>query len=266
MQPLKSFNSNLGTAILITGGAGVGKTVLAMRLWPKSYVFVADLNFKSGKDYLEKICKSSNIVGFDTATPDEDGKPVPPALRYPRMMNKISAAIESKDVDVIILDSATFIEDIIKARICNATSDANVRLEGFKQWGDLVITWKSIILQLRQSGKKLIMIAHENKERDESDGIYKYQIAVDGSIREKFPVLFSDVWRCEVNEEGLTHKHTWNVRMLGNVRQEHLKRSSEFSTLPAVLTQDALVATISPEPPTVVPVQQPQQPTIEKTN
>ena len=96
-----------------------------------------------------------------------------------------------------------------------------------------------LILQLRQSGKKIVFIFHENKEQDESDKIYKYQLAVDGSIRGKMPALFSDVWRVEIDEN--MGKHTWMVRMLSNTRQEHLKRSSAFGNLPARLVQDELV-------------------------
>lgn len=237
MQNISSFNSNLGTAILLVGGAGSGKTSLAMRLFPKSYVYVADLNFKSGIDYITKLGCASNIVGFDTSTPDENGKHVAPVARYARMMSKIPDGDPA--IDCIILDSATFIEDVIKARICNASSEAAIRLEGFKQWGELKLTWKSIIMELRQSGKKLIMTAHENKEKDESDQIFKYQIAVDGSIRGLFPALFSDVWRCEVQEAN--GKHTWNARCLSNVRQEHLKNTYGF---PGLLSQDELVAKV----------------------
>ena len=52
MQSITEFNSNLSRAILLTGGAGAGKTVLGLRLFPKTYAFVADLNFQSGLDYL----------------------------------------------------------------------------------------------------------------------------------------------------------------------------------------------------------------------
>jgi hypothetical protein len=127
---------------------------------------------------------------------------------------------------------------VIKAKICGAQNPASIKLSGFDQWGSLVLAWKSLIYQLRQSGKVLIMTAHEQKEQDESDQIYKYQVSVDGSIRSKLPALFSDVWRCEISEK--LNVHTWNVRMLGNVRQEHLKRSSKFSHLPPVITQDEL--------------------------
>jgi hypothetical protein len=236
MQKISEFKDNLGTAILLTGGAGAGKTTLGMRLFPRTYVFVADLNFKSGLDYCKKIGCLENIVGFDTASPDESGKIVPANSRYQRMLDKIKSAIDSPEVDCIMLDSATFIEDVIKARICNASTDAAIKLSGYDQWGLLILTWKSLVMQMRQSGKKLIMTAHEQKEQDESDSIYKYQIAVDGQIRGKFPILFSDVWRCEVQEQNGTH--TWNVRCLGNVRQEYLKNTYGF---PGVLKADDLV-------------------------
>ena len=258
MKPIGSFNSNLSTAILLTGGAGTGKTVLAMRLFPRTYVYVADLNFQSGIDYLKRIGKTENIVGYDMAGVGDDGKKLIPMLRFDRMMEKLTAASMDTTIDCIVLDSASFIEDIIKAHICKASVEGNIRLDGFKQWGDLVICWKSLIYQLRQSGKKLIMVAHEQKERDESDMIYKYQIAVDGSIRAKLPVLFSDVWRCEVQEnQGV---HSWNIRLLGNVRQEHLKRSSAYSQFPAVMAQDTFVRQLeaSASTPAVVPAQQKQ--------
>jgi AAA domain len=242
MQPITEFNSNLATAILLCGGAGVGKTTLGMRLFPKTYVFVADLNFKSGLDYLYKIKEHPNVIGFDTAAVHPDGKIVPVGQRYSRMIELLDKASTDENVNCIFLDSASFIEDVIKAKICGATNESNIKLSGYDQWGSLVLAWKGVILQLRQSGKVLLMAAHEQKEKDESDGIYKYQIAVDGSIRDKFPMLFSDVWRCEI-EENLG-KHRWMVRTLGNIRQEHLKRSTTYSNLPAVVLQDDLVKAV----------------------
>lgn len=240
MQTIDKFNSNLSTAICLVGGAGAGKTSLAMRLYPANYVFVADLNFDSGRRYLQKLGELTKVFGFDTASPDENGAVVPANLRLDRMLKCLNDAIKNPAIDCVVIDSGTFIEDIIKAKICNAATDQQIKLTGFEQWGNLVLYWKSLIMQLRQSGKKSIFTFHENKEKDESDQIFKYQIAVDGSIRGKLPALFSDVWRCEVVETNGVH--TWQVRTLGNVRQEHLKNT--FS-LPATLTQDEVVKLIS---------------------
>ena len=239
MKQLNEFKSNLSTAVAICGGAGAGKTSLGMRLFPKTYVYVADLNLQSGIDYVKKTGDLPNIVGFDMAYQDDAGKTVLPNARYDLMWTRLTRAIADPSIDCIMLDGAMQVEDVIKGKICNALTDSAIKLEGFSQWGMLVLIWKSLILQLRQSGKKIVFIFHENKEQDESDKIYKYQLAVDGSIRGKMPALFSDVWRVEIDEN--MGKHSWMVRMLSNARQEHLKRSSTFSTLPPRLPQDDLV-------------------------
>lgn len=240
MQPISSFNSNLGIAILLVGGAGSGKTALAGRLYPRTYFNVSDLNFKSGIDYLAKLGLSTNLVGFDTPSIDTNGKLVPAKDRYARMLAQLNEACKNPAIDCIVLDSATFIEDILKAKICGAPNDASIRLSGFEHWGNLQLLWKQLILDLRSSGKKFIMTAHEVKEKDESDQIFKYKISVDGKIASMFPALFSDVWRTEVSEAN--GKHTWNVRLLGNIRQEHLKNTFGF---PGLLTQDELVTKIN---------------------
>lgn len=232
MQKIESYNSNLGVAILLVGGAGTGKTVLGMRLFPKTYVFVADPNFDSGKRFLEKQNELGNIVGFNYGNFDESGKVIPVAQRYDWMFKCLNAATTDPSVECIFLDSATFVEDYIKAKICNAQTEVAIRLSGFEQWGTLMLTWKGLVLQLRQSGKKTIMAAHEKKEKDESDQIFKYKISVDGQIADKFPALFSDVWRTEIGEPS-PGKPQWQIRPLSNVRQEHLKNTYGMTqTLP----------------------------------
>jgi len=242
MQPITSFNNNLGTAILLLGPPGGGKTVLGCRLFPKTYVLVADLNFSSGLRYLEKLGETSNIVGFDTVTVDEKGAKVPVSLWYDRFFKCISAAASDPNVETIFIDSATFVADYITAKLAAATNEAAIRFAGgkdsFDKWGQYLVVWRGLIMQLRQSGKRLIMSAHEKKEKDESDGIYKYQIMLDGQIKEKLPNMFSDVWRCEVEEAA--GKYRWMVRTLGNVRHE-LKNTFGFDGL---IESDALVKQI----------------------
>ena len=238
MQQITDFNDNLGTAVLLLGNAGAGKTALGCSLFPRTYVYVADLNFSSGKRWLEKNGTLSNVVGFDTGGVDEKGATVAVNARYDRMFRCINEATKFKDVDAIFIDSATFVEDYIKAKICMAANEASIKLQNYDQWGSYLITWKGLIMQLRQSGKKLVMSCHETKEKDDSDGIFKYQIALDGKIAGKMPALFSDVWRCEVVETN--GKHSWTVRCLGNVRHE-LKNTYG---LPAMNTVADVIKTV----------------------
>jgi hypothetical protein len=260
MQPISSFNPNLGTALLFIGPPGGGKTSLALSLFPKTYVIVADLNFKSGVDYVTKIGRISNVIGFDTITVDEKNLPVPVTQWYDRFLAKLGEAMKNPDIDCIVLDSATFIADFIIARVGACTDPKRIVIpagkESYSKWLDYLLAWRGIILQLRQSGKKLIMVAHEKKEKDESDGIYKYQIMLDGQIREKLPNMFSDVWRCEV-EETSPGQHRWMVRTLGNARHELKNTLGLKSFLPA----DEVVKIVSamnipvanPEGPVLVP-------------
>lgn len=254
MLDISEYNSNLGTAILITGGAGTGKTSMGLRLFRNVYCFVADPNFKSGVKYLEQLKLSGNIVGFNYAHIGEDKKELSVALRYAHMLKCLNDAEASPKVETIFLDSATFVEDIIKARICLAKDEGSIKLEGFAQWGQLMLYWKQLIMGLRTSGKKIIMSAHENKEQDESDKVYKYQIAVDGQIRSKFPAIFSDVIRCEINEPQINQPRR-QVRPLGNTRFEYLKNTYGLN---AVLDADEFVKIVQakeypPTTPTTTP-------------
>lgn len=235
MQPITTFNDNLGTAILLIGPPGGGKTVLGCRLFPKTYVIVADLNFASGLRYLQKIGETSNIIGFDTVGIDETGTKVKANERYARMFKLLDSATKNPEVDAIFVDSITLVEDYIKAKICGATDENFIKLEGFPQWGTYLITWKALIYQLRETGKKIIFSAHEEHEMDKLTGIPKYKIMVDGKIQSKFGGLFSDVWRCEV-EENLG-KHSWVVKTLGNASHD-LKNNFD---LPAKVSADELV-------------------------
>lgn len=227
MQKIEAFNSNLGTAIGLVGPAGSGKTALGMRLFPKTAVVVLDLNFQSGKRYLEKLGQLGNIVGFDTVLVDAEGKAVPPSLWYDRFFKIVSEMAASPDVDAIFVDGATQVTECIIAKIVGATTPQAIQIvggkESFQKWGTVGVTWRGLVTQLRQTGKKFVLAIHEQKNQDASDSIWKHELLIPGQTKDVLPNLLSDVWRCEVVEAG--GKHTWMVRTLPNIRLEHLKNT-----------------------------------------
>lgn len=244
MQPISSFNSNLGTAIGIVGPAGSGKTVLGMRLFPKTYVIVGDLNFQSGKRYLEKINALTNIVGFDTLAVDEKGEKVKPFLRYDRFFKCLSTAAEDPNVDAIFVDGATQITEIIIAKIVSAQREEDIQIAGGKdswpKWGTVGVTWRGLISQIRTTGKKFVLAIHEQKNKDESDQIWKHELLIPGQTKDMLPNLMSDIWRTEVHKEGQNHK--WMVRMLPEpFKIEFLKNNYG---LPMLLPADEVVSRI----------------------
>jgi hypothetical protein len=164
---------------------------------------------------------------------DDKGTKVPVPMRYQRMLEKINQAMLDPKVDHIFVDSASFIEDILKARICGAQTENQIKLGGdggasFKQWGELQILWKALVNDIRISGKKFTMSAHEEKDKDESDGIFKYNLMLDGRIRNKFPAIFSDVIRTYIQgsqNPAQPADPKWMVQCIGDMRQEHLKNT-----------------------------------------
>lgn len=240
MQNISSFNSNLGTAIGLVGPAGSGKTVLGMRLFPKTYVLVGDLNFQSGKRYLEKIGGLSDIVGFDTVDVDETGKKIPPFQRYDRFWKCLNAASEDPKVDAIFVDGATQITQYIIAKVVSAQTEEQIQIVGGKdswpKWGTVGVTWRGLIAQIRTTGKKFVLAIHESKNQDESDQIWKHELLIPGQTKDMLPNLMSDVWRTEVKEQN--NVHTWMVRTLPNIRMEFLKNTYG---LPPLLPADELV-------------------------
>jgi len=250
MQPISTFNPALGCAVALIGPPGGGKSVLGCRLFPKTYVLVSDLNFPSAIRHLTKIGELNNVVGFDATDVDEKGAVVPLQQRYPRVIKCLNDATQSADVETIFLDSATFLADIFMAKLTLSSRIDDITW-GKEKASDYLRIWRSIINQLRTSGKRLIVSMHERVAKDALDDVLRNQINLWGALRDNLPYMVSDMWRCEAQLPNLpTGKHEYKVRVLGDSRNR-LKNNFGFEQ--AVYSQDELVKLVRQTLPPVLP-------------
>jgi hypothetical protein len=112
------------------------------------------------------------------------------------------------DFDVIAMDSATTFLDLIMDRVLTI----NGRSGSWPQqddYGPQMLVFQNVCRQLTALGKVVVMTGHLETKKDELVGRIFRTPMMTGRLKTKIPLLFSDIFVCEVENDGrgkITHK------------------------------------------------------------
>ena len=103
--------------------------------------------------------------------------------------------------DLIAFDSATTLLDLIMDRVLTINGRAG-QWPQQDDYGPQMNTFNAICRQLTALGKTILMTGHLETKKDELlQRIYR-QPMMTGRLRVKIPLLFSDIFVCEVENDG----------------------------------------------------------------
>ena len=199
MKTNDQYKPNQAFGLLLLGPPKSGKTNAAM-CFPSPYFADCDNNLSSavsrhsGKDFY-----------YDVINIADDGQTVPEADRYKRLLECCKQAANDPRIKTIVVDSLTMVGDYIIAYILKENKITQMRIQDYGTFKDLsakFITW------LRSCGKYVIFTGHEKYDKDEMSGTLLYRINYPGQLADTIGAYFSDVWRCECEQQGQAYKYT----------------------------------------------------------
>ncbi len=254
MKPLTELDVNRATTIMLVGSPGAGKTTLALQ-FPRPYIFDADNKLRGPLRHLKEIGVDPATIKFDHGTVDEKDAPVKPMQRWAHMAKCLQAAAKDPDIDTIIIDSGTAIQeymknDIFRQRVPGSGSrtplitEANLERAQLTEpeWGIYGRYWNILITDLQTCGKIVILTMHHESRQlgDNNSGIVEDCLAVQGQTRYKIAGLFSDVLLLSTEASGFGEntKVTRKTRVVpANMNDKRGLQSS--LALPPVMETDA---------------------------
>lgn len=198
--------------LILLGEPKSGKSTLACQ-FPKSYIIDVDVNLGGPLRYLKSAMKPLP-VGYDVLDKDEEGKDVPPMLRYQRFERLMGEAHKNPNIGTIVIDSATNFSDVLMEETKKLQPGIK---DGRQLWGFYFQYGKELMARLRMFRKHIILIAHEKLDRlPDGSIVYPYRINWPGQLGLIMPSFFTDVWRCEVQQVGYSPnaKYKWMVRTM----------------------------------------------------
>ena len=213
MQSSNDYIPNQSTAVLLVGSPGSGKTTLALQ-FPRPYVFDADNNLAGPKRYLDKHSKN---FAYDIGNVKPDGTPVPPFQRWTHMASSLREACNSPEIDTVIVDSLSSIQEYVKDDIFRQRTqpqrigksqfmitEANRDLGQLTEpeWGIYARYFTTLIVTLRTSPKLIVFTAHKESRQKGENGPWEECIALQGMMRYKFSAQFSDCIELSTKTEG----------------------------------------------------------------
>jgi hypothetical protein len=216
MSTLSDYNPNQSFSLLLQGPTGARKTTTALH-FPFPYIVDCDNNLGGPVRWLTEHKIDPKTVKYKIVEIDDEGKQVPKEACYQRMMGAITEGLNDKDVQTIILDSTSRIQDYLKDYIKSQGKS------GFDLWDLLGYMWTELINRIKSHRKMLVVIAHEKVSKDEVSQVNQFFLDIQGRAGDTLGRLFSDVWRADVEEVGGAHKYF--VRTLPTIRNPGLKCS-----------------------------------------
>lgn len=212
MPNARDFTGMPAHKFLLLGNTGSGKTTQFLTLPGKKFIYLFDPNALLtlrgfDVDYEEflptpvslDIKSLSKGVAGDKVMGVGKGSEV--YLRWEKDYDDKKKAGFFEPYDVIGIDSATTLLDCIMDRILTI----NGRSGQFPQqddYGPQMVIFTSIMRELTGSGKMIFVTGHLKTDKDEHTQKIVQLPLFTGQLREKIPLLFSDIFRMDAVDDG----------------------------------------------------------------
>ena len=206
---------------LLLGNTGSGKTTQILTLPGKKFIYIFDPNSLLSLrghdiDYEEFLPTQSSFdikslkkgVAGDTVMGAKGSEVY---VAWERDFDAKVASGFFASYDVIGIDSCTTLLDLIMDRMLTI----NGRPGTFPQqddWGPQMVAFTSIMRTLTGMGKMLFLTGHLKTDKDENTQKVFRAPLFTGQLREKIPLLFSDIFLTDVQVDEPSGKVLYQIR------------------------------------------------------
>ena len=171
--------------VLVYGGAGTGKTRFAGTF--PSPVFID----------LDKGMRSLKSAGI--AVDYEDYEGVPRQRVFDEVLKSITSLSKDPKYDTIVLDSLTTFAEYAMDSVLFLNKKLGAK-PSLPDYGQQAVKIKETITELRRTGKNVILIAHEQLQKDELSGRIWGLPLVTGKLAHNIGVYFDEIYHSEVTQ------------------------------------------------------------------
>jgi hypothetical protein len=85
-------------------------------------------------------------------------------------------------------------------------------------------TFRNVMRALSGLAETIVVLCHEEIYKDEHTGRITYQPLLTGRLRTRLPLLFSNIFRCEVEQEKSGHAF-WSMHTTGDKQHQYVRTS-----------------------------------------
>ena len=218
---------------LLLGPTGSGKTSQLLTLRGRKFAYLFDpnalLTLKGHDVEYEAFYPNNLSLDLQSLKKDKGGDVLMGRQRsevyldWEKDFDKKLSSGFFEDYDVIAMDSITTLLDLIMDRILAI----NGRAGSWPQqddYGPTMVTFTNIVRTLTSMNKTLLFTGHLSLEKDElSQTIYRVPVMT-GKLKEKIPLLFSDIFATDCQNDG-KGSITYTIQTVGDRRTPTIRCS-----------------------------------------
>jgi len=211
MKQGTTYKREQAFALLLIGTPKSGKTVTALA-FPRPFILDLDNNLAGALRHNDGKLSADKFFYEDLAG-------VAPEKKWTASVRAIEEALESPDVETIVIDGLTLLAEYLQRHILANTkgdsSNSKLIIAGeecmqMNHWTPFKNLMSGIVMACKSSGKKLVMLCHEQTLESQHGAVEGYRPMIQGSLKHNIAGYFTDVWRTQAGVKA--NKPYYNIR------------------------------------------------------